>query len=181
MRRRLCIAGTAGILAMLALALTPMVTPASADTGYADAALGIRFSAPSGLYYVAARPAPNGGEFLTTTARLSTYPTTVPQRPADLRNELLVEFTLVRRTATDLRDIATRRLAYSGQLRLEPLTVAGRPALKTSGAFQNGPRTIVLVAVDQQRVLVIQAFPNVSARHAPILGSVLGSLAWAGQ
>ncbi len=42
--------------------------------------------------------------------------------------------------------------------------MAGRPALLIQGDFQNGPRVYVIVLVDEERILVLGAFPTYSSR-----------------
>lgn len=126
-----------------------------------DRVLGIRFPAPGSFPYVAAVLA-QSFLALTDTARLSSYGLDGP-RPSDLSRELLVEMFLVERRGDDLRTIADRRFSYLAIERRD-VVVAGHPALRLDGEFQNGRRVYVLVQVDDQRVLVIGAFPSDSSR-----------------
>jgi hypothetical protein len=98
---------------------------------------------------------------LTDTARLASYGLDAP-RPSDLSKELLVEMFMVARRGDDLRTIADQRFSTATNDRRD-LVVAGRPALRLEGEFQNGRRIYVLVQVDD-RALIIGAFPSDSTR-----------------
>jgi len=125
-----------------------------------DPLLGIRFEAPASYFYRPAAPA-TSDPFLTSSARLASY-SPDPPLPTDLSKELLVEMFLAARHGDDLRTIASTRFTNPAAEQRD-IVVAGQPALRLDGEFQNGRRIYVLILVNEN-VLVIGAFPSGTTR-----------------
>jgi hypothetical protein len=135
-----------------------------------DPVLGVSFESPADLGYLPATRTENTTFVLTEKARLSSE----ASRTFDVTRDFLVELSLVPRDTDDLHDFAARKIS-SGGAGGSDVTVAGSPAYRMEGAFQNGERIIVLVSIRPGQVLMVQAYP----RHSPRIGDlemILGSL-----
>ena len=152
------------VLLLSLVAATGVVTAANDAETYSDDALGLSFVAPRGLNFIQATR--TDYEFIgqTTTARLSSYPLLTEKRPSDFRGEILIEFSTFARDAATLDQLAAKRMSPQGLVTSSRRSVAGRETLLLGGTFANGPREFAIVALDAQRVLVIQAFPSYSTR-----------------
>jgi hypothetical protein len=164
---------------LLVSAMGSSLAATNTTTIITDNALGVRFTAPAGLYYQPAQQTNFWFAGQTTTARLSSYPLNTAARPSDFREQILIELSIARRDVPDLATIAATRVGSAGPVVSAPALVAGHSALRLDGAFSNGPRIIVLVVIDAERLLVVQAFPSYSSR-GDVLTQVLGTLQFTG-
>ena len=159
------------LVALAAVGLASGIAGRAANTvTHTDAALGIAFDAPADLLY---SPATAGRfPYETTIARLSSYRLDVPQRPSDLRSQILVEMRTVPRGNKSLAELADKWLDHSGPLVSRSYTVGGHQAYEAEGLFENGPRVVVLIEEDAPRLLVVELHPKDSMRRADFASTV---------
>ena len=151
-------------------AISPTLSASPTLTTYVDAATGIAFQAPVGLYVT---PAAAGAAGTTTQAIFSTYDRAKTAQQIDLTRELVVTASVVGRAPNeDLRAFAARNaqgVTYS---------VSDMPRLRgivIEGTFQTGPRKYLLVSKSSETVLIVDAFPTYSSL-VTIFDTVLATL-----